>query len=464
MKKNRLLAIASIVIILVAPGSFFSLHAAEREDRDLGKGAVGDRIVEFVKNAESVGFSGAVLAAKDGKVVAAVGVGSADLAGKKPITPATLFEIASATKQFTAAAILRLEEQGKLDLDDPMAKHLPGIPEDCSKITIRHLVQHTSGIPGTNSSGGGTDLAKVLPLFLRGGPVHKPGTHWEYWNQGYALLSEIIARASGKDYMTYCRKSLFVPSGMKNTCFTGDRAPGKAAVVIGRSSRGQPRSALEHPYGSYGFQYRGMGGAVTTVWDLWRWDRALRDNKVLSKNSTKKLFDPGLKNYALGWYVTRNSRGRLVQSHGGSVRGFVCDVRRYPKENGCLFVLCNRDDVPAYRVAQAVEEILFDDPPTCKKVPQPLDTRLGEAIAGRYEDTKGTAVIVKIDGKVTRAEIHWPGRNGGAGPVTRAVLGIDGKDLVLYEWTSLTRVKFKRKGSGPVDQISIRGRRYSRAR
>ena len=330
---------------------------------------VGRRIVEYVKSSEATGFSGTVLAARNGKVVAAVGVGSSDLAGKSRITPGTLFEIASATKQFTAAAAMRLVQEDRLGLDDSIAKHLPGVPEDCRAITVRHLLQHTSGIPGKNSRGSGEDLGKVLPLFLRGGPIHPPGMHWEYWNQGYALLSEIIARASGEPYTDFCRRALFAPSGMRVTRFTGDAAPKGAAVAVGRSARGKPRSALEHPYGNYGFQYRGMGGVVTTVWDLWRWDRALRGDAVLGQSAKSELFKPGLRDYALGWFVKKNKGGRQVQFHGGSVRGFACQIRRYPEQDACLFVLSNRDDIPAGKVANALEGILFGDPSTSKKLP-----------------------------------------------------------------------------------------------
>ncbi len=332
-------------------------------------GEVGRRIVEYVKSLEATGFSGAVLVARNGKVVAAVGVGSSDLAGESPITPGTLFEIASATKQFTAAAVMRLAQEDRLGLDDSIAKHLPGVPDDCRAITVRHLLQHTSGIPGKNSRGSGEDLGKVLPLFLRGGPRHPPGTHWEYWNQGYALLSEIIARASGEPYTDFCQRALFTPSGMRVTRFTGDAAPKGAAIAVGRSARGKPRSALEHPYGNYGFQYRGMGGAVTSVWDLWRWDRALRGDAVLGKSAKSELFKPGLRDYALGWFVKKTKQGRLVQFHGGSVRGFVCRIRRYPEQDACLFVLSNRDDIPVGKVANTLEGILFGDPPTSRKLP-----------------------------------------------------------------------------------------------
>jgi CubicO group peptidase (beta-lactamase class C family) len=432
------------------------------EDRDYADGDVGRRIVEFVKRADSVGFSGAVLAATRGKVVAAVGVGGADLEGKVPITPSTLFEIGSATKQFTAAAVLRLVEQGKLKLDDSIALHLPAVPEDCRSITVQHLLQHTSGIPGTNSAGGGDVVEKVLPLFLRGGPRHPPGTHWEYWNQGYALVTEIIARAAETDFTAFCKDDLFAPAGMKATRFTGDDAPRGLTVAMGRSARGLPRSALDHPYGSYGFQYRGMGGIVTNVWDLWRWDRALRGEQVLGADSKATLFRPGLNDYALGWFVRKDPSGRLVQSHGGSVRGFACELRRFPDEDGCLFVLCNRDDVSVIEVAQALESLLFGAPLARVEPPRVLGAELARAIGGRYAEMNGTTLVVESDGQVTRAIIHWYAPKG---PVSRSFLGLDSRgEIVLYQWKEATKVEIARNGNEPVNQVSFLGRKFRRVR
>jgi CubicO group peptidase (beta-lactamase class C family) len=423
-------------------------------------GDTGKRIVELVSRAESAGFSGAVLAANQGRVVAAVGVGSADLDGKVPNTPTTLFEIGSATKQFTAAAVLRLAQQGRLGLDDSIDRYLPGVPEECRTITVRHLLQHTSGIPGTNSEGAGNELERVLPLFLRGGPRHPPGTHWEYWNQGYALLSEIIARAAAKDYTDFCKEALFIPAGMNTTRFTGEGAPRGSTVAMGRSQYGPSRSALEHPYGSYGFQYRGMGGVVTTVWELWRWDRALHDDRVLNSRSKEKLFQPGLNDYALGWFVRKDARGRLVQSHGGAVRGFVCELRRYPGRDACLFVLCNRDDAPVRQVAQALEALLLGDPMPFPEPPRALDAELARALAGHYQEANGTKLAINADGKVTRAVIHWFAPRG---PITRAVLGLDDQGkLVLYEWTTATQVQVTRAGEKPVSHVSILGRQFRR--
>jgi CubicO group peptidase (beta-lactamase class C family) len=434
---------------------------AQDENRVSSAGDVGRRIVEFVERADSVGFSGAVLAATHGQVVAAVGVGSADVAGKIPITPSTLFEIGSVTKQFTAAAALLLTERGKLRLDDSIGRHLPGVPENCCAITVQHLLQHTSGIPGSNSQGGGDDVEKVLPLFLRGGPRYEPGTHWEYWNQGYALASEIIARSAGKDYTAFCKEALFAPAGMNATRFTGDVAPRGLTVAIGRSARGPARSALDHPYGSYGFQYRGMGGVVTNVWDLWRWDRALHSERVLSTDSKAKLFQPRLNSYALGWFVRKDSRGRLVQSHGGAVGGFVCELRRYPDEDGCLFVLCNRDDVPVGEVAQALESLLGGTPLAHVEPPRALGAELARAISGRYEEPKGANLVVESDGKVTRANTYWYSPRG---PVSRSFLGLDaaGK-VVLYQWNERIKVEIDRVGDDHVSGVSFLGRQFRRA-
>jgi len=249
--------------------------------------------------------------------------------------------------------------------------------------------------------GMGNDVTRVLPFFLKGGPRHRPGTHWEYWNQGYALASEIVARASGKPYTEYCREALFAPAKMAATRFTGDEPPEGFTVAVGQSSHGKPRSALAHPYGNeYGFQYRGMGGAVCSVWDLWRWDRALRFDHpapLLGAKSRAELFKPGLKECALGWYVAMDKHGRWVQSHGGSVRGFACEVRRYPDHDGCLFVLSNRDDAPVRELTEGVQGILFGDPDELKVAPRPLTGDTLNAIIGEYIDT------IKPDGPRLRA-------------------------------------------------------------
>jgi CubicO group peptidase (beta-lactamase class C family) len=434
LQVTRLLP-AFLLSLLALGGARTAAAKGPAEDAPYAKGEVGERIVRWVREAGGAGFSGAVLAARRGEVVAAVGVGSADLEGKTPVTPATLFEIASATKPFTAIAVLRLVERKKLTLDDSIATWLPGVGDECRAITVRHLLQHTSGIPGTNAEGSGTDLARVLPTFLAGGPRHPPGTHWEYWNQGYALASEVIARAAGAPYVAFCREAIFEPAKMKATGFTGDRAPKGATVAVGRSARGAPRSALEHPYGEYGFQYRGMGGIVTSVWDLWRWDRALASGKLLREASQVPLLEPGPGDYALGFFV-RRERDRRVQSHSGGVRGFVCDVRRYPDEDGCLFVLSNRDDAPLHEVVLGVEQLLFGETPTVR-LSHGLDEAVVAPLLGSYEDARGNRLEVVRAGAKLEARIAWTGGQESRMSIQRAEDGrlsaVQGSESYAFE-------------------------------
>ncbi len=409
-------------ILTVLLCSFVALAQSPPENTNYTHGQTGERIAEFAAAYAAEGFCGVVFAARGGEVIAAVGVGHADLHRESPITPDVLFEIASVTKSFTAAAVLKLQEQGKLKLNDSIATHLPNIPDNCTAITIEHLLRHTSGIPGTNSAGAGDDIEAVLPLFLRGGPRHEPGTHWEYWNQGYSILSEIIARAAQRSYTDQCRVSLFEPAGMRMSCFTGDAAPAGAVVAIGRGPTGPPRSALDHPYGAYGFQYRGMGGMVTNVWDLWRWDRSLANDTVLTPASRDAMFTPGLNNYALGWFVTTTPTGRAVHHHGGGVRGFICTVRRYPDDDAFLAVLSNRNDAPLHQVATGVEQMMFDEPLTIPPPLRSLDASTVEAIAGVYRDERGNTLIIELDGDVTRARVQWAAAGG---RVTHGLIGLD---------------------------------------
>lgn len=436
----------------VAAVALLSATIAQQDPKRTVAGPVGERIAAFAEAAADFGFAGAVIAARDGKVVAAFGVGSADAAGKADNDARTLFEFASATKQFTAAAVLVLVQTGKLRLDDTIDKHLPGIPADCRAITIRHLLQHTSGIPGSNSKGSGDDLAAVIPTFFAGGPKHTPGTHWEYWNQGYALLAEIIERASDQRFTAFCQQRLFKPAKCRTACFTGDQQPDGVVVATGQG-RGEPRSALAHPYGSYGFQYKGMGGAVGSVWDLWRWDRALRGETVLKAAAKADLFTPGLNDYALGWFVKERD-GRLVQSHGGSVRGFLCDVRRYPDQDAFVAVLCNRDDGPMGEVANGVEALLFGGQ---REMPKPLAASAGAELIGTWR-SDADKLVIEPQGNRLRFRIEWAKY-----PLSRGfVTGSEPGKAQLFDWHEPMPLGLEWDG-GKLTAIRIANKVWKRA-
>ncbi|HEY1068583.1 MAG TPA: serine hydrolase domain-containing protein, partial [Pirellulales bacterium] len=416
------------------------------------EGPKGKKIVALVRKAnKESGFTGAVLAAEKGKVIAAVAVGEVD---GKPLEPTSLFEIASCTKPFTAVAVLKLAEEGKLSLDDPIAKHLPSIPEDCRAITVRHLLQHTSGIPGENFQGAGTDLAEVLPTFLAGGPRTTPGEKHEYWNQGYALLSEVIARASGKPYTAYCREAIFKPCKMESTRFTGEKAPPKVRVAVGQSTRGAPRSALDHPYGEYGFQYRGMGGIVTSLVDLWRFDRALKTGKLLKATSIAEMTTAGPGDYGLGWQVVELEEGHTVHEHTGSVRGFLASIRRDPASDGLLVVLANNDDGEPFDLVKAECEAVLEGRKTSGAA-KGLDPELAKAIVGVYRDEQGRTFTVAVDGGRVTGVIDWfgPKSFGFLSPTKTADLLFDMMQGGRPQPTNVIAVE--RDGEGKVKALTI---------
>ena len=342
----------------------------------------------LVSRYAAFGFQGTVLVTT-GDVVVARGYGMADATSGRRNDAQTLFEIASITKQFTAAAILLLEQRGKLSTDDSIAQHLPGVPEHSRGITIYHLLTHTSGVPGANTKGSGTDLEHAVTTFLGEGPKRQVGAKWEYWNGGYALLAGIIERASGESYVDFCRKNLFEPAGMENTGFTGSTRLPREKAAIGTSQRGAPRSALDHPYGAYGYQYRGMGGVVTTALDLVRWHWALQNDSVLGAAARKKLFAAAARargqSYACGWFVGKTERGTPRHQHGGSVRGFMSDFRRFPDENACAAVLSNGDSWVIPYIAENLECLAFGKKP--RHTPPPAVEKLAADELATYVGT-----------------------------------------------------------------------------
>ena len=345
------------------------------------------------------GWSGAVLISDAGEPVLAGGYGFADFQSDRANDEHTLFEIASITKSFTAVAIVELAQQKKLGLDDPIHVHLPAVPKHSREITLRQLLAHTSGIPRGNTGGRGDDLALAVVDYLGTGPAVRPGARFEYWNGGYALLAGVIEQASRRPYTQFLEEELFAPAGMSETCFTGDMEVDVTRAARGATRDGYERSALLPPYGSYGYQYRGMGGIVTSVSDLLRWDRALASHAILDEDHTRELFEPVMSGYALGWYVAQAPGGGARQSHGGSVRGFVSEFRRYPERDACIAVLSNVENARPSEIAENLECLLYGRAPA---VPPPRVEALSAAeaasLAGSYACEAGRLVVRSAPG------------------------------------------------------------------
>ena len=321
------------------------------------KGATGTALDEAVQEAGGA-FWGSVLVAKKGKILLAKGYGFGDY-DETPNTPVTLFEIASTSKQFVAAAILHLQQKKKLSVQDTLARFFKkGLSEQLQGITLHQLLTHTSGISGRV----GVPYAYpknrktwIEEISAEIGTPDAPGT-FAYCNVGYAMLAAVVEEASGMAYEDYVRKHLLKPAKMKDTGFINDREliKKKRASVRKTSEPGSWTACQWH----YGWGYRGMGGVVTTVYDLLRWDEALRRDKILDKKSKALLYKPEQEGYAYGWRVSKTKRGGTKVEHSGSVAGFGCNFVRYLEEEVVLIVLSN-DGKTAYEVTGALERVLF---------------------------------------------------------------------------------------------------------
>jgi CubicO group peptidase (beta-lactamase class C family) len=326
-------------------------------------GKEGPKLDRAVLRSTSGGFWGAVLVAREGEILLAKGYGYADYR-ERPNTPRTLFEIASTSKQFTAAGVLRLQMQGKLNIDDSIGDYFAALPEDKRSITVHQLLTHTSGISPTVGLPYASPATRdQLIAFVMSQPLaSKPGETFAYCNVGYALLAAIIEIASGQTFESYMKEEVFAPAGLEDTGFIGDTELDAWRVTTRLSdplAPGAKDSTALNWHWSWG--YRGMGGVVTTVHDLEVWNRALQGDDVLDASAKETLYTPVLKDYACGWQVGTTDRGTRVVSHSGSVKGFGCQFVRYLDEDVMIAILSNeRSDVLA--VQRALDETLFPKP------------------------------------------------------------------------------------------------------
>ena len=298
-------------------------------------------------------FIGSVLVSKDGKVLYRKAFGFAQAEWEIPNTPETKFRIGSITKQFTAVAILRLVEQGKLKLDDPIKKHYPTAPATWEAVTIHHLLNHTSGIPSYTGQAGfleksalpakPADIIKpiqTLPLEFA------PGTKFVYNNSGYLLLGLILESLTGQPYAEYLRQTIFEPLGMKDTgadvssAILKNRAAGY--VSAGKEIRNAHYTDMAWPFAA--------GVLYSTVDDLLKWDQALYTDRLLSNSSKEKLFQPGLGNYAYGWQTLKLGTHPVVD-HGGGIQGFNTHIARVLDEHVATIVLANINTPAASQLA-----------------------------------------------------------------------------------------------------------------
>jgi CubicO group peptidase (beta-lactamase class C family) len=302
--------------------------------------------------------------------------GLGDLEKRVPLGASSLFDIGSTQKQFTAASILLLAQDGRLELDDDIRKHLPELPDYGHKVTIDNLITHTGGI---------RDWTGLLPLAPEGTDVHTlllrqrglnfvPGTEWAYSNGGYELAKMIVARASGMSFAEFTRKRIFEPLGMKSTAYVPDILQAGANAAHGYQKEG----AGWKPYMRLG-NNRGGGAIASTVNDMLTWQDALASGK-LGMSVTEKLHEQtrltsGRKlNYARG-VIVDSTPGGVVISHSGGAAGFSTWMGRVPEHNLSVAVSCNFDPVSATNLAGRIIDDVFLPPANQQALAQWRATR-----------------------------------------------------------------------------------------
>ena len=300
---------------------------------------------------------------REGKLVKAQGYGLASLELRRPVTEDTVFEIGSLTKQFTAAALLMLVEDGRVALDAPLAKYLPDTPPAWDGITVRHLLTHSSGIPDYLGVEGLPDLSRrglthgeIAKVFFEKLSLEfAPGATWGYSNTGYLLLGNVIEVVSGQAYFDFLKERIFGPLGMRATRASTptDVIPNRASGYEWRNGAFENRPALtENAYAA--------GAIVSTVGDLVKWDAALAAGRLLTKDSWRAMWTAhpvalGIPpfDYGFGWFLDTIHGGRVIL-HSGGTPGFSSIIHRFLEPRISVILLANRGDRPLDHVAREV--------------------------------------------------------------------------------------------------------------
>jgi len=304
---------------------------------------------------------------RDGKIVYERGYGMANLDYDAPVTPTTVFHVASMSKQFTAASIILLAQQGKLSLDDPVRKYIPELPDYGVPITIRQLMHHTGGLRdqwdllGLAGWRYSLDLITdddVLWAVSRQKELNfTPGTRFLYSNSGYTLLAQVVKRISGQSFREFTTTNIFRPLGMNSTHFRDDHAQ-----IVKNFAEGYAPADGKFRISITNFDTVGATSLLTTVEDLARWDQNFYDPRVGGPSLIKQMLEPGKLNngeqldYAAG-LIIGTYRGLNTVEHAGSDAGYQTDRIRFPNQHFSVACLCNSAATNPGNLARQVAEI-----------------------------------------------------------------------------------------------------------
>ena len=303
----------------------------------------------YLETVVDAGFAGSILVTQHGEVLIDNAYGMADTVNDVPITTNTVFDSGSLSKQFTAAAILLLHEQGLLGLDDTLANYFDDVPDDKANITIHQLLTHTSGLPGYVYDGDFEETSRdeAQQMVFQAELLSEPGTEHLYSDTGYGLLAIIVELVSGQDFTTYLHDNLFTPAGMESTGFYNNPRWNNQTVANGYLNGEDYGSAATRPGPYWGLL--GFGGVLSTTGDFYKWGESLKNHTILSKESVDKLFTPYVQEfedgdsfYGYGWVVLDHEEYGRVIFHDGATDSQNALMVMVEKEDTVIIVMSNK--------------------------------------------------------------------------------------------------------------------------
>jgi len=425
-RKVRISATATLVLLLCG-----AVNTAATDDR-------AKEVDALLADWDTTDTPGAVVAViKDGKMTYQNAYGMADLERNVPLSPKSLFDIASISKQFTAMSILLLEEQGKLSLDDDIRTYLPNFPDYGHTITLRHMIHHTSGLrdymdlmelagmPWENTY----HQAEIVDLVARQKALNNnPGDEYLYSNSGYLLLAEIVHKVSGHTLGEFTERHIFKPLDMKVSHFYEDFT----RIVKDRALSYSEKETGGYKNVQYIFDVIGDTGLLTNAGDLLLWDQNFYENKL--GGAGPKLIDRMLVrgklnngetiDYAFGLEID-SYRGLRVVGHGGGAAGYSTAVMRFPDQRFTVMVLSNLGEFSATNVAMQVADLYLSDEFTAGPAPMeerrerpespaPSELKLSadelDEYTGRYysSELEATYIVRPVDGNLTYHFLYSP--------------------------------------------------------
>ena len=441
MQKSSFIRVKIFSLFLLAALIFASNISAQDESR------YDEFAQHYVKSQK---FMGTVIVAKDNDILFNKGFGSANLEWDIPNSPATKFRLGSITKQFTAAAILLLEEMGKLKIDDPVKKYLPDAPEVWDKITIFNLLTHTSGIPNyTNfpeyrKEQYTAHTPKQVVDIFRDKPLDfAPGEKMSYSNSGYIVLGYLLEKVSGETYQDFLQKNIFNPLGMKDSGYDSN-----SAIIQNRASGYSPG-----PDGLVNTGYVHMtipfsaGALYSTTEDLLRWEQGLFGGKLLSKESLSKMITPYKNGYALG-VRTGNFNGHKVILHGGSIEGFNTQLVYCFDDKLAVAVLSNVNGNTPSQLANNLAAIALGEkvelPKVRKEITVPAEV-LSQYV-GIYELRPGFDLMITLAGNQLISQATGQGK----APIFAET------ETIFFPKVVEATIEFCRDDNGAVSHLILR--------